>query len=83
VTGLALLVPLTRRAAVGLIIVLLVVFTAMLAIAWARGLSLHCGCFGAGDGANTDFAIAVGRNLLLAVAACWIALRADRTTTRS
>ena len=37
-TGLSLLVPALRRAALGLSIVLLLVFTSMLSIAWARGL---------------------------------------------
>jgi uncharacterized membrane protein YphA (DoxX/SURF4 family) len=74
-TGLSLFVPGLRRAALGLVITLLLVFTCMLAIAWLRGLSINCGCFGASGGASTDFAWAVGRNLCLIAVAIWVGIR--------
>ncbi len=74
-TGLSLLVPALRRAAIGLAIVLLVIFTLMLSIAWMRGLSINCGCFGAAGGAATDFALAIARNLGLIALSAWLALR--------
>jgi putative oxidoreductase len=75
VTGLSLFVPDGRRAALGLVITLLLVFTVMLAIAWIRGLSINCGCFGASGSATTDFAWAVGRNLCLIAVAIWVGVR--------
>jgi uncharacterized membrane protein YphA (DoxX/SURF4 family) len=74
-TAISLFVPAVRRAALGLTIVLLLVFTAMLSIAWARGLSIHCGCFGAGGGASTELVQAIGRNVCLLFVAIWIGIR--------
>ena len=79
-TGLTLWVPALRRAALGLAITLLFVFTAMLGIAWGRGLSIQCGCFGAGGGAATDFAVAIARNVALLTAATWMGIRATTRT---
>ncbi len=74
-TGISLLVPGLRRAALGLAILLLLIFTLMLSIAWLRGLSINCGCFGAGGGDSTDFALAVGRNVGLIAMAVWLGIR--------
>lgn len=38
-----------RRASALVLGVLMVVFTVALLSAWARGLDIHCGCFGAAD----------------------------------
>ncbi len=72
--GLSLLVPALRRAALGLSIVLLLVFILMLSIAWMRGLSINCGCFGACGSAATDFALAIARNVGLIAIAVWLGI---------
>ena len=56
---------------------LLAGFTLALVSAWARGIHLDCGCFGAGSGTNLP--LAVGRNVLLlgVCAALWRGERLD------
>lgn len=54
-----------RGAALGVGAALLTGFTLGLASAWARGIHLDCGCFGAGNGGGTNLPLAVARNLLL------------------
>ena len=56
-------VPRWRPAALGVGAALLAGFTLALGSAWARGIPLDCGCFGAGKGTNLP--LAIGRNLLL------------------
>lgn len=46
--GLLLLAGFATRLAAGVSVVLLVVFIAGIASAWARGLAIDCGCFGGG-----------------------------------
>jgi len=46
--GLILLVGFATRLAAGISAFLLVIFIAGIASAWARGLSIDCGCFGSG-----------------------------------
>jgi uncharacterized membrane protein YphA (DoxX/SURF4 family) len=46
--GLALLVGVAVRLAAGSAAALLIVFSAALISAWARGLTIDCGCFGSG-----------------------------------
>ena len=46
--GVLLLLGLATRLAAGVSAVLLVVFVAGIVSAWARGLSIDCGCFGSG-----------------------------------
>ncbi|MGI5214891.1 DoxX family protein [Plantactinospora sp. CA-290183] len=46
--GVLLLIGLATRLVAGVSAVLLVVFIAGIASAWARGLSIDCGCFGSG-----------------------------------
>lgn len=48
VVGLLLVVGFAVRAAAVAAVVLLVVFVAAIASAWARGLQIDCGCFGGG-----------------------------------
>lgn len=82
----ALFIPVLRRSAIAIVLGLLVVFTLMLALAWARGLQIHCGCFGAAGHDPTDFVVAILRNLLLLGAAAWLArtqLRPGRMTNAS
>ncbi len=71
-TALALFVPALRRAAIVMAMAMLVIFTLMLTVAWARGLQINCGCFGAAGHDATDFRIAVLRNLLLIGGSVWL-----------
>ena len=73
VAAVALLIPPVERAARLLLAGLLLAFIAALLSAWARGLDVDCGCFGAApDGSTTALPLALLRNvaLLLAVAFC-------------
>ncbi|OAI41810.1 hypothetical protein AYO41_05215 [Verrucomicrobia bacterium SCGC AG-212-E04] len=81
-TALALFVPSLRRAAGWLALGLLGIFTAMLVIAWSRGLQINCGCFGAAGQAATDFALAIARNAVLLVIAAWL-LRMESVRRRA
>jgi uncharacterized membrane protein len=65
VTAVALFVPKYRKAALCLLISLLVVFTAILGIALIRGTAASCGCFGSGDGFLNRADVAVARNVAL------------------
>jgi uncharacterized membrane protein YphA (DoxX/SURF4 family) len=64
VAGLALVTGLQRRGAHGILAALLAVFLGLLGWAWARGLDVDCGCFGAA-GSGSGPAGAVIRDLLL------------------
>jgi putative oxidoreductase len=82
----ALFLPALRRAAIAIVLGLLIVFTLMLAVAWARGLQINCGCFGAAGHDPTDFVVAILRNLLLLGATAWLAgtrIRSGRMTISS
>jgi uncharacterized membrane protein YphA (DoxX/SURF4 family) len=61
--GLLLLVGLRVRIAAALSVGLLLVFVGGVTQAWARGMSIDCGCFG-GGGAVTPGETAYGRELL-------------------
>ena len=53
VCGLALLIPQLRNEGAGLLLLLMFIFMGALSVAWARGLNIACGCFGAStSGAN-------------------------------
>lgn len=54
--GVCLLLGLLVRANAVLSAVLLLAFIAGIASAWARGLSIECGCFGGGGGTLDDYA---------------------------
>jgi uncharacterized membrane protein YphA (DoxX/SURF4 family) len=73
-----LLLGLTTRLAAVLSLLLLAVFIGGVASAWARGLSIDCGCFGGGGqvarGA-THYAREIIRDLLLAALAAVLVLR--------
>lgn len=75
--GVALVVK--RHAGGSLLIlgVLMVMFIAFVGSAWARGLDVTCGCFGASDSAP-NYPLWIGRNLLILsglVATAWIGRR--------
>lgn len=59
-----------------LLVLLCLVFLAMLGQAWARGLSVECGCFGGtGSGLFASVPFAFGRALLLLLATVTLSLR--------
>ena len=74
VAAVALFLPQTRKAALQLLLPLLVVFTAILGVALIRGTAASCGCFGRGDGFLNRADVAVARNLIL-IALAALALR--------
>lgn len=74
VGGLAILIP---RVAAGATLVLGTLtggFLAALISAWARGLEIRCGCFGAGDAATAAYPWWITRDVVL-LAACVIVWR--------
>lgn len=76
--GLLLVLGLLTRAAAITAGVLLVAFIIGVGSAWARGLSIDCGCFGGGGSVTPDktrYLQEIGRDVLLLVAAGWLALR--------
>lgn len=78
VIGIGILLPVIRRTSGALIALLLLLFIALHASAWMRGLDISCGCFGAETGeATTDYRWLILRNLLL-LGATILVLRQDR-----
>jgi uncharacterized membrane protein YphA (DoxX/SURF4 family) len=71
--GLLLIVGLATRASAATAGVLMVVFIAAVSSAWARGLSIDCGCFG-GGGATEDpqYLPEILRDLLFLGFASWL-----------
>jgi uncharacterized membrane protein YphA (DoxX/SURF4 family) len=76
--GLLLVGLVTRVAAAG-VAVLLVMFMVGIAAAWARGLSIDCGCFGATGAAVTDpvrgYVVDLLRDAGLLLLAVWLVAR--------
>ncbi len=73
--GLLLLVGLLTRVAAGTLVALLVVFLLGIAQAWARGLSIDCGCFGGGgaiDPAKTRYLQEILRDTGFLLMAAWL-----------
>ncbi|MGZ4612361.1 MAG: MauE/DoxX family redox-associated membrane protein [Kineosporiaceae bacterium] len=74
-----LLVGLVTRPAAAVVAVLLVMFMIGIAAAWARGLSIECGCFGASSGPVVDPTSGYRRDLFrdaaLLVLAGWLVAR--------
>jgi uncharacterized membrane protein YphA (DoxX/SURF4 family) len=73
-----LLVGLGTRLAALVTFLLMAAFVVGIASAWARGLSIDCGCFGGGGEVapeDTDYLPAIGRDLLFAGLALLLFLR--------
>jgi uncharacterized membrane protein YphA (DoxX/SURF4 family) len=73
--GLLLLAGYTTRLAAGAAGVLMVVFLAAVASAWARGLSIDCGCFGGGGAIAPDqtaYVAEILRDVGFLAAAGWL-----------
>ncbi len=71
--GLLLVVGLATRASAATAGVLMVVFIAGVSSAWARGLSIDCGCFGGGgETDNPAYLPEILRDLLFLGLACWL-----------
>jgi uncharacterized membrane protein YphA (DoxX/SURF4 family) len=77
--GVCLLLGLLVRANAVLSGVLLLAFIAGIASAWARGLSIECGCFGGGGGTLEDYASdypwEIARDVGLLLASGWLVVR--------
>jgi putative oxidoreductase len=74
--GCLLLWPSTRRFAALAVFVMSLIFFAALSSALLRGLTLDCGCFGAGTPSRPRMWLELGLNVVLAVASLLIYLRA-------
>lgn len=75
VVGFGLLIPQIRRGSGVIIAILLITFIALHASAWARGLNISCGCFGASESDEApNYLWLISRNAaLLAACACVLA----------
>lgn len=76
--GVLLLVGVGTRVAAVVSAALLVVFLAGLAQAWARGLSIDCGCFGGGGQVapgETQYGLELVRDLGILALAGWLVVR--------
>lgn len=68
---------LTRASALGAAILMLA-FTGAVASAWARGLTIDCGCFGGGGQVGADetrYLQEILRDVALSVGAVWLVVR--------
>jgi uncharacterized membrane protein YphA (DoxX/SURF4 family) len=76
--ALLLVVGLATRFAAGVAAVLLVAFIGAVGSAWARGLTIDCGCFGGGGqvaAGETRYLPEIGRDIALLAAAGWLVWR--------
>lgn len=77
--GLCLLLGLLTRGSAVLSSVLLALFVVGIASAWARGLSIECGCFGGGAGpaqnAQAKYPWEIARDLGLLALSAWLVWR--------
>lgn len=76
--GLLLIIGLLTRPSAALGAVLMVVFIAGIASAWARGLTIDCGCFGDGGPVSenqTLYAQEIARDIGLALAGLYLVIR--------
>ncbi|WP_130347536.1 MauE/DoxX family redox-associated membrane protein [Herbihabitans rhizosphaerae] len=76
--GALLLIGLGTRVVAVLSVLLLVVLTAGVAQAWARGLSIDCGCFGGGGevaAGQTEYPLEIARDLVFLAMAGWLVAR--------
>jgi len=82
VAGFGLLIPQIRRGSNLIIALLLIVFIALHASAWARGLDINCGCFNAHESEKTpDYLWLVLRNIGLLTACIFMLIRDWRHRT--
>jgi uncharacterized membrane protein YphA (DoxX/SURF4 family) len=79
IIGLCLLLGLLVRPAAVVSAVLMLAFVVGIASAWARGLSIECGCFGGGGGSVQDATAAypweIARDVGLMLASLWLVWR--------
>lgn len=78
VLGLCLLAGVATRVVAAASGVLLLVLIAAIAQAWARGLSIDCGCFGGGGqvaASKTTYPLEILRDVGFLVLACWLLVR--------
>ena len=76
--GLLLVIGLLTRASAVVGGLLMVAFVIGIASAWARGLSIDCGCFGDGgtiDSAQTQYPLEIARDIGLLACAVWLTAR--------
>lgn len=76
--ALLLLVGLGTRIAAGVSGLLMIAFIIGVASAWARGLTIDCGCFGGGgevSAEDTEYPQEILRDLLLLAASAWLVWR--------
>ncbi|GAA2833593.1 DoxX family membrane protein [Kitasatospora paracochleata] len=76
--ALLLLLGLGTRIVAGISAVLLLTFIAGISSAWARGISIDCGCFGGGgtvDASKTEYAQEILRDTGFLLLAAWLFLR--------
>ena len=78
--GLLLLWPSTRRVAALAVFVISIVFFAALSSALIRGLTLDCGCFGAGTPSRPRMWLELGMDVVLAGTSLFIYLRTLMTS---
>ncbi|WP_238154601.1 MauE/DoxX family redox-associated membrane protein [Ornithinimicrobium sufpigmenti] len=78
VLGVLLVLGLFTRAAAAAGGLLMIVFIAGIASAWARGLTIDCGCFGSGgpvEPGETTYLLDILRDLLFLAMAAWLVVR--------
>jgi uncharacterized membrane protein YphA (DoxX/SURF4 family) len=79
IVGLCLLLGLLTRPAAVVSAVLMAAFVVGIASAWARGLSIDCGCFGGGGGsvenATAKYPWEIARDTALLLASLWLVWR--------
>ncbi|MFD5868085.1 MauE/DoxX family redox-associated membrane protein [Corynebacterium sp. NPDC060344] len=79
VLGLMLLLGVFLRGAGAVSAIILLAFILGVASAWARGLSIDCGCFGGGgynaDAGAASYLTSIGRDMLFLAMAAWTVWR--------
>jgi hypothetical protein len=76
IIGFGLLIPQIRRGSNLIIALLLIIFIALHASAWARGLDINCGCFDAHESEKTPgYLWLILRNIGLLTACIFVLIR--------
>jgi len=68
--GIAVMAQRFARGGAFVLVACLFAFTGAIAIAWARGLDITCGCFGSGEPVN--YPVKIAQNFVLLAAGIWI-----------